>query len=272
MSKLDAVEVLYQHLSLQGSLVESTQSKTVRFAFLEGEDGNFKTFHPLVKCRDYLSDVLHYKPTTTTIGIYGFHLTSSENHLDLSCCRLLVEVPEEHAPYFVRNFEFIQRFEQENFEIPPAKLFAVKDSKNRFVIEADKFWLNCTQLVSLLTFLCRASLYLESPQQDWIEGLSKFPTSVDGQYLKRLVDWKIDYQIPFFAKLDYTKSPSASGYELGCSVSKVHDFGGILTFAQRGWHWEQDDFNRHTYPQYSKEFAFIRENELVKQMTELCGI
>ena len=264
-------KVLYQHGSLQGHLTEIMQTKMVKFAFLYGAGDILKTFHPLVKCRDYLSDILHFKATGGPVGIYGMSLPPQDNLLDVTRTRLLVQLPDGAAKQFIQNFEFIQRFEQENFEIAPAKLFAVDGDPSRFVIDADPFWMNCTQLVSLLTFLCRCSLYLESPEQNWI-GVVSASNGVDGQYMKKLMAWKIDYQIPFFSKLDYSLSPTPSGYPVDSSVDRVHDSGGILTFAQRGWSWEREGVNRHTHPQYAATTQYIRENVLVKQMSALTGI
>lgn len=268
MSKeLEAVEVNYLNLSLEDGLNEISQTKNMRFAFLyHGDDGKLRSFHPLVKCRDYLSDVLHFKAVEKPAHIYGFSLTPETNRIDLERTRLLVEVPSGARNAFIQNFPFIQRIETEKFNISPSKLFSVKEHSNRFVIDADPFWLNCTQLVSMLTYLCRCSLYLEKPTDNWIEVLSKC-TGVDGSYMKTLRKFHVDVQIPFFAKLDYSKSETPSGFPTSASVSWVHNTGGFLSFITRG-----DMYRDSNGIEGAKAFPYLLANDLIKQMQLFTGI
>ena len=276
---MEKVEVCYDiPESTVSRLTEIAQTKSMRFAFLTQE---MKAFHPLVKCRDYLSDVLHFKPLEMPIGIYGFSLSPEENHLDESATRLLVQVPKgaKNIGKFVDNFPFIHGIEKNLLEISQSKLFSVKGRDNWFVVESDPFWQKCTGLISLLTYLCRVSLYLNSPEDDWIKAMceGENATSVDGQYMLYLNKMHIDIQIPFFKKLNYQGS-TASGFPVEADVNNVHNCAGIKSFICRGQ--DQLEYYENMYknsPQYLEHYrktvlGVYQNNSLMQQLAEATGM
>lgn len=261
---MDTLEVKYEHQGLESRLTEINQKKHVRFAFLTGEGDTLSTFHPLVKCRDYLSDVLHFKAVGRPAKIYGFEMTPETNKLNLSRTRMLISFPNGGTEQFIKNFEFIQRFEATNFGIEPAKLFQVHKQADKLVIDADPFWMNCTALVSLLTFLCRCSLYLQDPKdEDWM-GTVKKSSSSDSEYLMMMEKFFPENQFPFFTQLDY-KSTTPSGFSENADVATIHDTGGILSFVCRG-----DQYN--IICGNPLDGPLKKTNFLIRQMSELTGI
>jgi len=217
------------------SLSEISQTKAVKFSFLVKDEENpagFKAFHPLVKCRDFLNDVVNYFPLQQSIDVYGFKLHADENILDKKKTRLLIVMPnEQRADLFIHNFPAIMRTEQEFFDRDSLKLFSVQGSASRVVLEASPFWQQSTQLFSWLTLMCRLSLYLESPNQSWWE--LKIPSGNDADALDVLKQNNGQKQIPLLKHLEFEDSPSPSGFAPTVDLYNVHDCSGILSFCER---------------------------------------
>lgn len=258
MNQVISNEVTIQPLQSIAGLTEIVQTKNLRFAFLyplyhQRED--FGVFHPTVKCRDYLSDVIHYKVANKEVYIYGFSLKPTQNKLDPNCARLLLDFPDiQEAKKFINNFEFLTDFEQANFNLSPSKLFAVKTNPGCLVLEADVFWQGTTQLMSLLTLLCRIALYPQAAKGKWLE----ITEGIDGQYIRWLKLSKVEKTIPLLKQLDLAQSPSPSGWELDCGVYSVHDHSGIISFMCC-------DLVGSLYQ------GLVKENHLWKQFKQLKG-
>lgn len=236
-------------------LTEIPQTKTVRFAMLEKTDsvGTFKRFHPLVKCRDYLSDILHRKVEGGDVAIYGLNVPFKNNKLDVETTRFLIDFPSVvEVEKFAHNFPFIITFGEEYLEVAPPRLFAVDNQPTQLVFEGDSFWQRSTQLLSLTTLLCRAALYLDNPFEDWLNIPSK-ANGVDAAYIvemkhphHRLVD-----KLKNFKNLQFSKT-TPSGWDKDIHIDTLHGASGIYTFILG--------------PKYCSS---MKDNAYVKQMDEL---
>ena len=237
-------------------LNEIVQTKSVKFAFLTKADkeGHFRRFHPLVKCRDYLSDILHCKAFDRNVSIYGIELEAHENLLDTEITRFLIDLPAaDAAERFVHNFPFVQEFGEKHIGIPPARLFAVAGSSKRFVFEGDPYWQKSTQLTSLITFLCRITLYMDTPTDNWLE-IPKKASGVDASYIEMMVKHDVMKTIKYLKKLNYDKSPSPSGFSNDEEIDTLHNYSGILNFVTGGAPWGTSE---------------MQKNVLYKQMQQL---
>ena len=221
VGKFDGIEM---------DLAEIFQTKSIRFAFLSQIGNNeFQPFHPPVKCRDFLSDVLQNACTKEEVDVYGFELSFEDNGLDLNAFRLLLDFPSiAMATSFNQNFEFLLEKEKTFFDVSPSKLFAVKGTNKKLVIEGDKYWQSATLLTSLYTYMCRAMLYLKGPERDWITELPS--DSVDGNYMKRMREAGFDKKFPLLRHLPIKDSPSPAGIEKSRPLYEAHEYGGILNF------------------------------------------
>ena len=227
VGKFDGIEM---------DLAEIFQTKSIRFAFLSQIGNNeFQPFHPPVKCRDFLSDILQNACTKEEVDFYGFNFSFEDNGLDLNTFRLLLDFPSiEMAKKLNKNFEFLLEKEKTFFDVFPSKLFAVKGTEKKLVIEGDKYWQSATQLTSLYTYICRALLYLKGPEGDWTLELPL--DSVDGNYMKRMREAGFDKKFPLLRHLPIKESPTPSGFAKSRPIYESHEYGGILNFMLRYSH------------------------------------
>jgi hypothetical protein len=246
MSNIQAIASIPHDLP-QANLNEVFQTKAVRFAFLtpDGSPGEFKPFMPSVKCRDFLNDVIQSKATGEDIEIYGLEIPYDENHLDKSVTRLLLQCPDlASRNKFVDNFEFILEKEFKYFNVSPSELFEVKENPNWLIIQADPYWQSATFLISLYTFLCRSSLYMERPDSDWFE-LQRL-RGVDAGYMECLMKHSFDTVLPKLSEVGVEQSPTPSGFPSTdrYDIDFVHDSGGILSLFQlfkNQYSWDTDN-------------------------------
>lgn len=214
-------------------LNEISQTKSLRFNLLAPKPDSPKeleAFHPAIKCRDYFSDVLHYKQFNQSISIYGFNLEPSQNKLDMKKTRLLIHFPEgDSIKLFIDQFELLLEEEHNWFDLPPIQLYAVKGNKNSLILIADKFYQSMTQLMSLLTLWCRFSAYPHKADEKLMEGIT---TGVDANYITKLRESDYEKKVCLLPKINMGKMPSLSGFNPTAYIGNVHNFGGILSLCQ----------------------------------------
>lgn len=216
------------------ALAEIGQTKNLKFAFLcKGEtEGVFTPFHPLVKCRDFLNDILESKARGEGFYLYGLEMSAEENKLDDSCLRFVVRFGnEEDTQHFIDNFGFILNQEQKYFNVSPSKLFRVKNKPTQLMIEADKYWQSATFLVSLYSYMCRCVMYMKSPDDNWFGMANR---GIDGQYMHQLKELGFEKNVAFLKDINLKGSPSPSGFNPEeYNVEDVHDEGGIIRLMSR---------------------------------------
>lgn len=217
-------------LPKQTKLTEIVQTKALKFGLMvKSKEKVFRCFHPLVKCRDYFSDIIHFKAMNLPFSTYGMRIEPTDNLLDLDTTRLLIKMPNASAfKAFVQNFEIISEYETSALKVDPARLFAIKEDPNAVMLEADPFWQKSTQLFALLTFMCRCICYLEKPSDDWTKLESD---GVDGRYLAAMRQSGVFKTVlNHLPKLDFDKSPTPSGWNKDVGVDYVHGYSGIFSF------------------------------------------
>ena len=134
-------------------LGEISQIIAIKYSFLTEQN---EQAHPLVKCRDFLHDVLYAIHGERAVGIYGFVYNTKINPLiDLNSIRLLVTYQNEKqaAEWSKKAINVLNIFE-ETFD---KKSIAeeVEDHKNMRVFIGSKEWLSTPALLSLYTLLIR---------------------------------------------------------------------------------------------------------------------
>lgn len=237
--------------NISASLSEITQSKNVRYAFLAGEfltDGaKVHTFHPLVKCRDFLTDVLVSKDENRVMQVYGFEMTPAKNELVTECLQLLLEMPsKKEKEVFLKNFEAIRRLEtayfSKNIKESSQVFDAIRSDSNGsrcFVaVRADAYFQKTSYLLSLYTFWLRLSLYLKEPTDNWLDYGNVKPATGDMfveeptvprdlAYMKHMKEKNIEGIIPLLCEVNLDKSPTVTGFDKNTYSYAVHDYGGI---------------------------------------------
>ena len=108
----------------------------------------------------------------------------------------------------------------------PSRLFEVKENSNWLILEGDKYWQSATYLISLYTYMCRSSLYMDRPDSEWAplgDGCG-----IDAEYMSILRKKNFFGVLPKMREIQVNKSPSPSGWT-DVDIDFVHDSGGILT-------------------------------------------
>lgn len=222
------------------SLSEISQTKSVRYAFLTGEttmtDGeHLETFHPLVKCRDFLTDVLVSKDEQREMCVYGFSITPSKNKLQDDAVKLLLQLPnKQDRDALIRNFPSLNRIEKQYFpKVSPSELFLVKGEELFLAVKGDVYFQKTSYLLSLYTFWIRLSLYFKDPSDDWLTytslpNLKGLDTPRDIAYMKHMVEEQnLTNVLPVLSEIDITETPTVTGFAKGSQAYSVHEYGGI---------------------------------------------
>ena len=214
------------------------QTKNLNFAFLhEQAPGEFVPFHPPCKCRDYLGDILHSKFYGKPFSIYGMTLKPEDNLLCEDRLQLLVDFPNKSMrDQFIKNFPFLNRKTAELLDGPPVSLSIDTNSEKRVVLFGDKFWQSKSYYISLLTFICRTMMYLDSPEQDFdvFEKKDLVSRGIDGNYYIMLRDAGLQKFAPLLRKIDPDNVNGPCGWDADADIASVHNYSGILTYFKAG--------------------------------------
>lgn len=216
----------------QGKLTEISQTKLLRFAFLAGgsmEPGSeMHTFHPMIKCRDYLNDVISSREDGRTYHVYGFDIGPENNELEQDATKLLLQFPgPQERDTFVANFGALRRLEQTYFNgVEPSILFHVDNKSPYLAVKGDKFWQRTTYLISLYSFWMRVILYFKSEEDFWLDYADEEGGGVDKMYLSRLKrTYHIEKLMPAIARLEPEKT--CHGTAPTTAQGMIHDYTGI---------------------------------------------
>lgn len=226
-----AGKVLLEAAPSGGELNEIFQTKALRFAFLEqlGPD-KFRPFHPTVKCRDFLNDIIQAKFMNEGFEIYGLEMSAEENKLSDEALQLAIQFPTaDQKNHFIAHFGFLLKKESEFFDVAPSRLFDVSNREASVVILGDKYWQSATFLISLYTFMCRCVMYVDSPDYDWKLLVSQ--KGVDAGYMKSMLDQNFDKVLPKIKLVSLKDAPSPAGFNTS-SPEDAHDEGGIQSLLR----------------------------------------
>ena len=148
-------EVNMDLVDITASLVQSHQQKMVLFAFARVKGTEIHQLHPLVRCRDFLSDAIadtHNPGLLDGRKVYGF--TMGGEQIETNQTRMLVAFEDGLDPnkyvHFLHHFETYMKWKKTTFEKVDHP-----EEDNVYLLTSSKQWIKTTWQISLYSLLVR---------------------------------------------------------------------------------------------------------------------
>lgn len=213
------------------SLAEIGQDIVLRMAYVHKEqDGTYTQLHDGVKCRDFLGDAVWATQQKIKINIYGFTFDGKKKPIDLDKMRLVLDFSscEYNKKAFLNNFDIVHRIE-ERHKLPKTRIYSVKDNKNKYILEASKFWQKSVFNVSLYTFLLKCMCYEYINLANWFAEI-KPRNNNEGRYASQVSKiW--DFYIKNLKQIN-RGAFNATGNETllePMQISQCHNYCGFVS-------------------------------------------
>lgn len=167
------------------SLIEG-RNYGMGFAFAKKEGDTYNTVQPISPCKDYLNDVLYAEKTGELLPeIYGFEYNKINNIEDTDYYYLVIKICSDYGHINIENrdllknnFSNIESFINQIERILNIDTLTkiVPENDNMFVVKTPKFWCKYIYLLSLYTYLLRATQKYDGkiPATDFIKDSSRF--------------------------------------------------------------------------------------------------
>lgn len=257
------MKIFHTGILKNSDLNEDEQTINLKFAFCtyttEEDQLIYYNLHPLVRCRDFLSDFLYCMDTNKSFAIYGFNI--EKGHKKTNDLYLNLMFPsKETLKIFKENFDYYM----------PTYDFKSKNNDTRIVyeknldviLEVDNNWFLTSQSTSAFTLLLRlfcnkVLVQKESIVEDFLKsGYNRYEHTDIDQFKEYgdNFDKQLNQFIKNYKKL-YGRQP-AKNYLDTKNESYIHGYSGIFTFLK---HIHQD-------PLYLRSLFFKETREIYLQL------
>lgn len=216
-------------------LNEITQNLDIKFSFARKlPSGNYTNIHSLVKCRDFLGDVLHSVENKKPVSIYGFKFDPKKQELPYKNKTLLYMSFPTKKDYSNFLLDDLWKIE-DDLKIRRTILHPI--SNTSCLIEGSRLWSQSIVGISFYTFVLKCSTYQRLDPDFWTSismttynrtawdgTLTNVPT-VESRYVKVTKEY-----LPLFLK--HFKSlvknmSSVSGLETNEYIGTIHNNSGF---------------------------------------------
>lgn len=232
---------IFKEKSYKNSLCELSQSLEMRMAFVtKTRVGHYVNSHDLVRCRDFLGDIVFAKKHQTKASIYGFRFNPFTQKTYKTKTMLVVNFPHQEAlDNFKSNFPIIMEDLQKESGISGG---SYEETQNdlQLIVTAPSFWQNSIAAISYYTFLLKCCGYalkdptklLESVAEtttklcDWDGTEIQYP-STEASFLKKN---HVIRTLPIFVK-NIKKLVANVKYEYTTFNNIIHNNHGFVTIC-----------------------------------------
>lgn len=142
-------------------LAEAHQSLVIKFSFatLDEEAKTAQRLHEWCMCRDFLGDVVYANAAQIITNIYNFRVDPAICKIDPTRTILVMKFDTQKSrDAFEANYKHIVHVVEEKNKLKKTEVFLTED-KLTIVVVADKFWQQAVWLISLYSFLLKASCF-----------------------------------------------------------------------------------------------------------------
>lgn len=222
---------------------EIHQDKQISFSFVNRKaDVLTEMFSPIL-CRDFLNDVLISEYTKKKCNIYNFSYNPEKQQIDRDKLRLLLYVNKKDYKNIENNISIIRAIEKEN-KLTLTKLYKVEE--DIYLLEANKYWLKSTFLLSFYTLMIRVMSYKFDNIEYFVEEMKEINTN-EGRYIKDIYP-NLNKFLDSFKKV-FKGKPHVVGYDMEAeNMYFYHDYNGITSLLGKSL----DNFKKVADNKYRK--------------------
>lgn len=210
-------------------LSEAYQNLIIKFSFavLDEDKKTVQRLHEWCMCRDFLGDVIFANARNIVTNIYNFKVVPDIVKIDPTKTVLVMQfdtVLSKQA--FEANYkEIVHKVEDKN-GLQQSQLFPTNNPLE-IVVVADKFWQQAVWLISLYSFLLKASCFPYKNVVQWREEIIKRGVTESNYAAKTYKVW--EPLINQLHKIFYRKS--VTGIKKGCAedIKRVHNNSGFVS-------------------------------------------
>jgi len=189
-------------------LAEAHQSLIIKFSFatIDEDKKEVQRLHEWCMCRDFLGDVVYANVKQIITNIYNFRVDPAICKIDTTKTILVMKFDTQKSrDAFEANYKHIVHEVEAKNKLKSTKVFLTTD-KLEIVVVADKFWQQSVWLISLYSYLLKASCFPYKNVVQWRdETIARGVT--ESLYAKKTYDvWEplIDKLRKIFYKKDVT--------------------------------------------------------------------
>lgn len=204
---------------------EIYQNKQIKFSFVNKKGDDYHEIFSPVLCRDFLNDVLVAEETGEEFSIYKFKYDPTVSKIDRDKLRMAVYINKADFNNVVKNLHILNEIESKN-KLKPTKFYGLEEGI--FLLEADKFWLKSTFLLSFYTLMIRVLSY--ELKDNWIASITSVWTN-ESKYVNAIKD-NLPVFLSSFKKVFKGKLKSVHGYDK-LSHRDLHNNTGIVSLLNK---------------------------------------
>lgn len=206
-------------------LSEIGQSLVVKFSFAKVDGENAHRLHEWAKCRDFLGDAVFSKAMKTKADIYNFCCDPDVWQIEDKHTLLLLNFPTKVSrDAFLANYEHIVG-EVEKLNKIAKTTVETTDDELTLLVKGHKYWQRTIWLISLYSFLLKASCYPYKNVVEWRQEIVAKGVTESSYALRLQKNW--DGVISKLKKVSSTFK-DVSGYDFKLFNGTVHNSSGFV--------------------------------------------
>lgn len=209
-------------------------SKGLEYAFFNEKN---EQCHPFAYCKDFLQDAIWAQLNESKASIYSFTYQHGHNPpLDLSLTRMGLrnKGDKDFSAKCEKSLHFMRAMETD-MDFTPSEVYSVGNFEGGedevFVFTSDVRWMHSPVLISLYSLALRVGMTYEGGSwREHFENAKEYLGSNDKGYTK-----SAKKALDKIVGKDITKVFAAEfkdNYPSDCGVSGMHNYSGIVSFAE----------------------------------------